>query len=1123
MTGDYCRLHLRVKSNTTFGQVVAVSGSGTTLGNSNKQNVIPLVTTPESYPIWYTASPIILSKGELVTYRYCLMEGGAVKAFEKQESPRMLIPEDFDTVIEDSFVLNKLEGFGQDSELKLFEQMKSLTKRMSEAEDLELLKSATSQTRLFLVCYHLPVIVKRTNNPSEPFDVAWAESLIAKSGTSISDSMKTIWVGTVSVSLSNLESFEKDYLVDVLKNMDCIPVFLDDDVAAQAYYGFCKTVLWPIFHNVDQLDQIHSAWNLQSEYQSGKGNGPTVVEQTTNSTEKPTENRVLEWNKQEEGFYSAFTQVNSIFAKTLQGLLRDKDVVWVHDYHLMQLPQLLRDFATSNLERSGKQVTDIKIIFYLHIPFPTSQIFRTMWRANELLSSMTCADVVGFHAFDHARHFLNATKRMLGMRSRTRPGGMLTLTVQDREIIVSVSHVSIETERVQAHVEHPDTQRRAKEIKDKYKGRKIIVALDVCQRLSGGVLQLSAFERLINDYYSHNPKKVVLIMRSIKQGSRKGDEETTSNDLKKMISDINLRFAAVAITNKNKKGQKNEIEFTGREFDASETESESAEPFLVVDYEEINHYKGLTQNDRIALWLSADVFLLTPIREGLNLYPLEYIYARKDLPHAGAVVVSEFSTCSSLLNGSIKVNPFAPQSVADAIEKALSLSPKEADYRRQRDLNFICSHPSHKWTRQVVEDLMQLQSKSGKGRTNNMKMPDPLPKKSLYQSYENAAKDMGVCEVGSRVFVFDYGGTLLNKEKNDIHLKRHTLSAISGRKPTDAMMDAIRKLSEDPKNVVMVVTGLTKLKLGDNFNDMNNVTIVTSGGLVYSWGDNLLKNNTPSYQAYSEYYPSTDALADGLSAADSLSLVSERLESLKIGKEQNKTLSGVKSNDSLRAAISSGLMQKHFSSTGREWEFLPNTVDWQAVSDIAMPIISRFTFRTNGTCQTPRIPGIGWSFFGADPDWGYRQADQLKLELEASLANFDVKVESLIQGSIEVVPKLLHKGQLVKILLEKVCSRRGGRMPGFLLVMGDEIADDKMIEAVHEVISQAGPASGATKCHTYTVTVDKRDSPAQFYVNDVQDVERIVSQLASCESTSPAIESLDSAPAMEYLVDSVAE
>ena len=96
------------------------------------------------------------------------------------------------------------------------------------------------------------------------------------------------------------------------------------------------------------------------------------------------------------------------------------------------------------------------------------------------------------------------------------------------------------------------------------------------------------------------------------------------------------------------------------------------------------------------------------------------------------------------------------------------------------------------------------------------------------------------------------------------------------------------------------------------------------------------------------------------------------------------------------------------------------TVDWDAVKAIAIPIISKFSARTNGTCLISSIPGIGWSYFNAEPEWGTRQASQLKVELEASLANFNVKVDSLVDGSVEVVPRRLNK---VVIYLRQVFVR----------------------------------------------------------------------------------------------------
>ena len=150
------------------------------------------------------------------------------------------------------------------------------------------------------------------------------------------------------------------------------------------------------------------------------------------------------------------------------------------------------------------------------------------------------------------------------------------------------------------------------------------------------------------------------------------DEETTSADLHKMVEALNAKFRS----------------------------SESDLP--VVDYQEVT---SLSLSERVALWLAADVFLLTSIREGLNLMPLEYVYARRNLGYAGVVVASEYAACSSLLSGSLKVNPFYTLSVADTLHRAIEMGSKESSQRMQRDLPFVANHPSSKWTREILHDL----------------------------------------------------------------------------------------------------------------------------------------------------------------------------------------------------------------------------------------------------------------------------------------------------------------------------------------------------------------------------------------------------------------------------------
>lgn len=151
---------------------------------------------------------------------------------------------------------------------------------------------------------------------------------------------------------------------------------------------------------------------------------------------------------------------------------------------------------------------------------------------------------------------------------------------------------------------------------------------------------------------------------------------------------------------------------------------------------------------------------------------------------------------------------------------------------------------------------------------------------------------------------------------------------------------------------------------------------------------------------------------------------------------------------------------------------------------------------------------MGWSYFGGDPDWGTKQARQLCIDLEAALANFDVKVVSQIQGSIEIVPSMLDKGLMVSEFLKRLLNFRAGVVPSFLLVMGDEESDDKMYESVYKFIANAPPSAGLRDMKAFTVNIGKRDTTkADLYLKNVKAVEDLVGALA--QSTLQEYDSID--------------
>jgi trehalose-6-phosphatase len=654
----------------------------------------------------------------------------------------------------------------------------------------------------------------------------------------------------------------------------------------------------------------------------------------------------------------------------------------------------------------------------------STQVFRSLPTALEILNSVCESDVIGFHTFDYCRHFLHAIRRMLGHRFHSLPGGLLAVTIRKREFIISMSHVSIEPSVLTEVVRDAETAKLIHALKAKYAGKKVFVGVDTCERLSGLLLKLESYRMFLEDV--EDPSKYVLVMYALRPNARPNDEEYTSRDLRTMSNEMNVKYR-----------------------------------HPVVEYIETT---SMTLQQRVALWTAGDVYLLTSIREGLNLMPLEYIYCRKDLADPGVVVASEFSTCSSLLNGSMKINPFNFRNVADTLHKAIGVSIKEKEARRQRDLTFVQTHTAAQWTNQILNDLSTKESLvkgNAVGPFNTKTAPHHgavdrfqetilLDDSKAVEAYENALQTRGLKAAGSRVFVFDYGGTLVAHERVDVYMKQ-TVYSLSGLQPTPRMMEALKKLSEDENNSILINSTLSRKKLGNIFDDLSNITIATSGGLVTSWGANVLtvdeieedEQDSPSCfgsvssvednensegegeeeegegeggeGVNNEIFHTRDGFRDTAPRSPSSTSFNTPAMDEETSRDIPVQADSPFGSPSTQVKVlaqkeSFAWTKKHHESfmTDRKWDHMQLAIDWDAVKSIAVPIMAKFTTRTNGTYLTPRVPGIGWNYFGADPEWGEKQAAQLKVELESALVNYDIRI-AMLPGSLDLVPRTIDK------------------------------------------------------------------------------------------------------------------
>ena len=943
--GLYSKLHLRVTARTQLGQTVFVTGSSSgDRALEGRGEALEMVTSPGEWPVWRTKKPVIVARGVPHCYEYQLRSGDDVDGESSlaDAAGRVVTPDVAELELNDVF--GTFERFGPGDRTSSF-----ASSRYDSRGEL------AGRSRLHIVCYHLPVRVWKDDEGQ--WRAGWGDSLIARSpgeGQSVADAVETWWLGTVHGGLNRrkLTFADETAIRRVLEPMHCIPIFSVH--SKDAYLNYCKKVLWPSFHNVTVLDQSCACWQDPSN--------PSTT-----------------WDQEADGAgWDAYEALNLDFRDALLERLDEGDTVWVHDYHLMLLPSLLASSAMFKQDAFTKRKA--RIVFFLHIPFPTSQLFCSIAHGSRLLNGIVGADVVGFHAFDHARHFLNACKRLMGMPHKSVQGGVTGVEYEGRTVMVVVRHVSVEPGKILRALEGDATLREIEALDLTLqplmakKPKVVLAGVDSCQRLSGVALKLLAFERFLSEYPQWRGR-VVLVQYALLDGTRVEDEARTSGELRKLAARINGQCAGA------------------------------------VEYREMPSSR-LTLPVRLALWSRADALIGTAIREGHNLAPFEYALVREKNP--GVTLASEFSATASLMSGALTINPFDPPSVASALDAALCMSAQERRDRLDRDLPYVKSRPSGQWTKEILHDMNVVHQQKRVYGDGGEDLVAPLDHGALKSAYAKAER---------RLLLLDFGGTLVPRGDYITKvLKTQQIGVTTLDLLDERAAKALEALSNDPRTTVYVVSGATMHAL----------------------------------HALLGCYPKL-----GLAAANGLCTTKPSLKTYE---------------------------------TTRRCGVADYGTDWDAVKAAALPILRRHAARTNGSSVLSRDPGVAWSYYRADPEWGRIQAVQLIGDLEAVLKPYDVSVVHL-DGMIEVVPGRMHKGNVVKHILNTL-----DEPPDFLFACGDSKTDEKMFSSVY---SHLADAPTAERNQAYTVTVGKKASRALFYLNDHAHVIDALAKLASaCEPAS---------------------
>jgi trehalose 6-phosphate synthase/phosphatase len=360
-------------------------------------------------------------------------------------------------------------------------------------------------------------------------------------------------------------------------------------------------------------------------------------------------------------WWAAYEQVNRLFADHVLSLAKDGDLVWVHDYQLMLLPRLLKDANPS-----------LRVGFFLHTPFPSYEVFRCHPNREALAAGLLGADLVGFHTFNYLRHYRSAAQRLLGADAE-----VTTIRHGGRSTALGVYPIGINAPKFEQELGSDALQAEFAKLKQAHAGKQVVLSVERLDYTKGIIQRLDAIELYLErngGSGSGRAGQVKFVFIAVP--SREGVEEyqVLREEIERRVGHMNGRFATL---------------------------SDSPVRFI---------YGSVTFTELCALYALADVAIVTPLMDGMNLVAKEYVACQpeQDLPGdegPGALVLSEFAGAAEELFDALLVNPYDAAAVAGAIERALAMPVDERRARMAGMRRRVMSFDARAWAQSFVADL----------------------------------------------------------------------------------------------------------------------------------------------------------------------------------------------------------------------------------------------------------------------------------------------------------------------------------------------------------------------------------------------------------------------------------
>jgi trehalose 6-phosphate synthase/phosphatase len=472
----------------------------------------------------------------------------------------------------------------------------------------------------------------------------------------------SIWIGWSGLTEEEIPENLLEDVKEKARKEDCVAVNLSEEEIEGFYYGFSNRTIWPLFHYF------------------------------------------MEYTEADKDHWEIYKSVNKKYAEEVLKHYEDGDHIWVHDYQLLLVPNMIRE-----------QQPEAIIGFFNHIPFPSYEVFRTLpWR-DEVLKGVLGADLIGFHTYDYERHFLSSVSRILRHQV-----SFNEITLPERIVKVDSFPMGIDYNKFEdAALNHfknteeqrTELQRRLDHHTNETPEAKLILSIDRLDYTKGIANRIRAFEYFL-DNHPEFIEKVRLVMLAVPSRSNVPQYQRLKREIDELVGRINGKFSTVSWT-----------------------------PIWYF-------YRSMPFENLIDLYTSCDIALLTPIRDGMNLVAKEFVATR--INQTGVLILSEMAGAAHEMNEALIINPNNFEQISETLIQAIEMPEEEQKQRNKILQKRLKRYSVEKWANDFMKALHETSQDRDafKARRISSKVSD-----EILEKFKNAK---------NRILFLDYDGTLVN-------------------------------------------------------------------------------------------------------------------------------------------------------------------------------------------------------------------------------------------------------------------------------------------------------------------------------------------------------------------------